>query len=233
MISVRVIIISTMFLFLSLTSNAIFIDVQIYAGHKIKSVSFIPISGKFVAFFKGNKVADLYKNSEIKVTAVENKIQLEKGKEVLGTYDNIDVNGHGFLNAFKIIPVAQGINERVYDDNIKFSAKNGFLQIINNVELERYVSGVVQSEGGGSTKDIEFFLVQAITCRTYALNNYKKHSPQGFNLCDDIHCQVYLSRCRNADILMATSRTMGEVVVDKDKKMISAAFHSNSGGPNV
>ncbi len=32
---------------------------------------------------------------------------------------------------------------------------------------------------------------------------------------------------------MASSRTMGEVIVDKDKKMISAAFHSNSGGQTV
>ncbi|MFC2111346.1 SpoIID/LytB domain-containing protein [Bacteroidota bacterium] len=193
----------------------------------------MPISGKYVVYDSGIKVADLYKNSEIFVTVVENKLQLQKAGEVLGIFANIQVDGHGFLNAFKINPAEQGINERVYDDNIKLSVANGYLQIINNVELERYVSGVVQSEGGGSTKDIEFFLVQAITCRTYALNNYKKHSDEDFNLCDDIHCQVYHSRCRNSDILMATSRTMGEVIVDKDRKMISAAFHSNSGGQTV
>ncbi|MCF8299029.1 MAG: SpoIID/LytB domain-containing protein [Saprospiraceae bacterium] len=229
----RAIIISVVFLFLSLTSSAIFLDIQIYTGEKIKSFSFTPISGKYGIYNNGNKIADLFKNSEIKVTAFENKIQVQKADEILGIFDNIQITGHGFLNAFKIIPVEKEINERAYDDNIKLSIVNGFLLIVNNVDLERYVAGVVQSEGGGSTKDIEFFLVQAITCRTYALNNFKKHSEQGFNLCDDIHCQVYKCRCRNADILRATSRTMGEVIVDKDRKMISAAFHSNSGGETV
>jgi stage II sporulation protein D len=95
------------------------------------------------------------------------------------------------------------------------------------------VAGVVQSEGGGSVKDNDFYLVQAITCRTYALNNFKKHVKEGYNLCDSTHCQLYRGRCKTNEILAATFKTAGDVIVDKDNKMISAAFHSNSGGQTI
>jgi stage II sporulation protein D len=54
-----------------------------------------------------------------------------------------------------------------------------------------------------------------------------------FNLCDGVHCQYYLGRNSNADISRAVARTQGNVIVDKQNLMISAAFHSNCGGQTV
>ena len=60
-----------------------------------------------------------------------------------------------------------------------------------------------------------------------------KHYKDGYNLCDDVHCQAYRTRCNKYKILMAVSLTAGDVIVDKDKRMISASFHSNSGGETI
>jgi len=233
MSSKKYILIILLLVFISNSSKAIFLDIKIYTGYEISSFTFAPISGKYAIYDDGNKIADLYKNSSLTFKIVNNKIQLHKDGKYLGAFSKIHTNGEGFMNVFKINPTEQGINERIYDDNIKISIVDSSLQIINNVELERYVAGVVQSEGGGSYKDIEFYFVQAITCRTYALNNFRKHKKAGFNLCDAIHCQVYYGRCKESDILMATYKTMGKVIVDKDRIMISAAFHSNCGGQTV
>jgi stage II sporulation protein D len=101
------------------------------------------------------------------------------------------------------------------------------------VDLENYVAGVVEAEGGSSSDNIEFYFVQAVSCRTYALVNYLKHTVDGHNLCDEVHCQYYLGRCRNPDVKRAVARTSGEVIVDSNYRMISAAFSSNCGGQTV
>lgn len=212
------------------SAYAIFLDVKIFTGLNSKGAIITPISGKYSLYGNDQKIAELYKNASVTIKIISGKVNINKAGDDLGSFLNVRLEGEGFLNAFRIKPIEQGMPERIYDDHLKLSVNEGFLRIINKVDLERYVAGVVQSEGGGSSKDIEFFLVQAITTRTYALTNYKKHSKEGYNLCDDIHCQVYGSRCRNSDITTAVNRTLGEVIIDINGRMISAAFHANSGG---
>ncbi len=218
-------------LLLPILLSAINLDIRIFSDINFKSATFTPISGKYGLYEEGEKKLELYKGSSLVFkVAAGNKIAVYRDNELLGNFNKPSVRGEGFVNAFNIKPDIQGVAPRVYDDNLKFSVVNRNLRIINNVDIERYVAGVVQSEGGGSSKEIEFFYVQAIICRTYALNNHRKHAHEGFHLCDDVHCQVYKGRCRIADIMMAVTHTMGEVVVDPQKRMISAAFHSNCGG---
>jgi stage II sporulation protein D len=57
-----------------------------------------------------------------------------------------------------------------------------------------------------------------------------KHEADGFHLCDQTHCQVYKGRCSRTDIMIATSKTAGQVMIDSEGDLISAVFHSNSGG---
>lgn len=207
-----------------------YIDVKVFTGYKITSISFTALSGKYSVFFADKKIVDILKNETILLKMEKDSIKILKGSISLGTYTTLNLSGGGLLNSFKVKPGNTEIKERIYDDDLRLSVVNGRFLIINHVEIENYVAGVVQSEGGGSVKDNDFYLVQAITCRTYALNNMKKHSKEGFNLCDSVHCQLYQNRCKNYEILAATYKTAGDVIVDKDNKMISAAFHSNSGG---
>ncbi|MBQ7985052.1 MAG: SpoIID/LytB domain-containing protein, partial [Bacteroidales bacterium] len=79
----------------------------------------------------------------------------------------------------------------------------------------------------------EFFKVQAICCRSYMMRFINKHSKDGYNLCDDVNCQVYLSRANKTQCLEGASQTSGEVIVDKNDKIIETLFHSNSGGQTV
>lgn len=65
------------------------------------------------------------------------------------------------------------------------------------------------------------------------MNNLKKHIQDGYNLCDDVHCQVYKSRNNMPIILTATVQTAGKVLVDSGNHIITASFYSNSGGETV
>ncbi len=210
-----------------------YLDIKIFTGYNINSINFTPLSGKYSLFCADKKITDILKNETILLKVEKDSIKVIKGSVNIGTFYSLTLNGGGLLNSFKVKPLNNEIKERIYDDDLRLSTVNNKFQIINHVELENYVAGVVQSEGGGSAKDNDFYLVQAITCRTYAMNNIKKHSKEGYNLCDSVHCQMYQNRCKNYEILAATFKTAGDVIVDKDNKMISAAFHANSGGQTV
>ena len=122
-----------------------------------------------------------------------------------------------------------GVKQRTYEGDLLVSAfdKNN-LKVLNQVEFETYLAGVVQSEIYGKQSDI--FRVQAIISRTWALRNMSKHKADGYNFCDYVHCQAYQNRCVRPDIMLGTMQSSGETIVDADGKLIDTPFHSNSGG---
>lgn len=123
----------------------------------------------------------------------------------------------------------RNIKQRTYEGNLTASVnKNGKLLLINDVEFETYIAGVVQSEIYGTDPDI--FRVQAIISRTWALKNINKHRSEGYNFCDQVHCQAYLNRCVRPDIMLGTIMSSGMTIVDSLGNLIETPFHANSGG---
>ena len=63
------------------------------------------------------------------------------------------------------------------------------LRLVNTVDLESYVYGVVPWEISASSP-IEALKAQAILARTYAMQSIDRHSAYGFDVCKQQHCQV-------------------------------------------
>jgi len=212
---------------------SVYLDINIYNAFEVNSIDFSPISGKYILEADEKILNSFHKGEIVNITPLRDSVLLQMNHRNIGIYKEISLYGRGFLNAFGLSNVSDKLPHRYYDDHLRVRVVDGKLQLINNVDLEHYVAGVVQSEGGGSSDDIQFFFVQSISCRTYALVNYLKHTVDGYNLCDEVHCQYYTGRCQNSDITRAVARTSGEVIVDSNFRMISAAFHSNCGGETV
>ena len=230
---IRQVLILFLLLCLSLSSGAVNLDIALFYRHDITGLSFQAASGEYRLKGDYDHLGDYKPGVRFSISAKDGKVLISKGDSTLGTFRAIAFRGESFKNSFQIKPENTDIQKRIYDDDLKVLAEGEYLKIINHVGLEHYVAGVVQSEGGGSSNDVEFYQVQAITCRTYALNNHRKHLDKGFNLCDDVHCQVYKGKAQNSDILLAAMRTSGEVIIDESKRMISASFHSNCGGQTM
>lgn len=127
-----------------------------------------------------------------------------------------------------------GKNERWYQDvlHVYVSKPQNKLTVVNQVHFEKYVAGVVESEGG-AFPELEFFKAQAVIARTFAMKNLKKHISEGYNLRDDVSSQVYHSRAylKNSTMIMeATKATSDSILVDKFGFPLSTLFHANSGG---
>lgn len=116
-----------------------------------------------------------------------------------------------------------------YKGDFTFSSSLGKLKIINTLDFDDYISGVVQAEGGYKGHP-EYFKAQAVIARTYAYLHMGKHADEGYDLCDDVHCQVYHGRSITATIDDAVFSTGGQVLADRDSVLILTPFHSNCGG---
>ena len=122
--------------------------------------------------------------------------------------------------------------ERTYPGGITIAVEGNNLRLTNTVPIEAYTAGVVQAEAGKEHRQ-EYYKMQAVSCRTYALSNVRKHAPDGFELCDGVHCQVYHGACKQDSIKLAVEATKSMVMVDADIKLIHALFHSNCGGETM
>lgn len=124
------------------------------------------------------------------------------------------------------------VGARLYSGTFSLEPDGPAIKCSLYLPMEDYVAGVVKSESGKGRHQ-EYYKLQSIICRTYALANSTKHAHEGFQLCDQTHCQVFKGSCDYQGILKATEATKGQVLVDSDIGFIDATFHSNCGGETV
>ena len=107
-------------------------------------------------------------------------------------------------------------------DDFEVTGTDRDLTIVNLVDMDNYLSGVVESEGGGR-KELEYYKVQAVMSRTYATKYSYKHKEEGFELCDRVHCQAYHSMQRfTPKIDTAVMATSGVALIDEKSKYLDA-----------
>ena len=156
-------------------------------------------------------------------------VEVLQGKKNLGTYAYVKFYTEDPLNEFKIKLLQPVRPLRTYQGNVSFSVLDGSIRAVNEILLDNYIAGVTEAEAG-SRSSLEFYKVQAILARTFALAHITKHVEEGFSLCDQVHCQAYFGKPRESRIFSAIEATKNKVVVDENLNLIVAAFHSNSGG---
>lgn len=106
---------------------------------------------------------------------------------------------------------------------------NGKLVVINDVELEDYIKGVVPSEMPSSW-ELEALKAQAIAARSYALANLGKQSKYGYDLKDNTEDQAYGGASAETNKTnLAVEDTHG-LVLTYDMKIISAYYSASAGG---
>jgi stage II sporulation protein D len=103
------------------------------------------------------------------------------------------------------------------------------LLLVNHVDLEEYVKGVVPAEVNASWHP-EMLKVQAVAARTYALYNHMLSSSRDYDVVAGIQDQVYRGRQGiDARVVEAVESTRGLVVTHQGAP-IYAAFSSTAAG---
>ncbi len=205
------------------------VNIRIFSQLKIQSFTFSSEAGSYSVWANGVEIVNSTKFPIIKFSYSNDSVEVKTFENIIGKYKRVKISSSDVTKAFRLKLVLPDRKPRFYEDNLIVSAELGDLKCINEIILDNYISGVVQAESGKRSYQ-EFYKVQAILARTFALSHLQKHGAEGFNLCDHTHCQAYFGKTTELDIMKAVTDTKGKVVVDDNLNLIDAAFHSNSGG---
>ena len=116
-----------------------------------------------------------------------------------------------------------------YRGAARFLHTDSGLTVINYLDLEDYLKGVVASEMPSSWP-MEAVKAQAVCARNYAMTNKNKFQSYGFNLDDTTQSQVYKGVSGETE---STNRAVAEtkgIFLTHNGKLATTFFYSSSGG---
>jgi len=188
-------------------------------------------NGPLIVFADGCKRFTIAFGQVVYVVLHDGKIWVSDQNGQIGAFEQLIVQGADSSTVVRLRPVSPQAEARNYEASVSLTVDVDRIHLINRIDEERYLAGVVEAEAGqGHT--LEFYKAKAIICRTYLYGNIDKHENEGFHLCDEVHCQVYKGQCRSRNmILSAVSATQNIIIIDRrEVKPILATYHSNCGG---
>ena len=109
------------------------------------------------------------------------------------------------------------------------ATSNDKLTIINYVELEEYLYGVIHLEMSQGNP-MEALKAQTVAARSFAVTNLAKHSDYGFDVCNNTNCQVYGGcSAEYPSTISAVDETKG-LLIWSGGEPVAVYYHKNSGG---
>ncbi len=207
--------------------------VHIAPADKIESFTYQALGDEVVVMTADSfprKVTVLHTLEKVDVSVRTEGIMLEQGAKKFGPFESLHFWCNDEKPRFKLFLDKAAIAFRTYPDHLRIETGPRYLELVNEVFVETYIKGVIHAEAGHH-KSLDFFKVQALSARTYALRNIGRHSNHGYDLCDNTHCQAYKGEYLNSPLIdQAVAETAGEVIVFEDNQLIEAVFSANCGG---
>jgi stage II sporulation protein D len=122
------------------------------------------------------------------------------------------------------------MNGALYSGDLWVTKKKGTLSVVNEIDIEQYLQGVVPSEMPQDWP-MEALRTQAVISRTYALYQKGKSSGAEYDLVSTVLGQVYKGdSVRHPRAEAAIADTEG-IVATYDGDLAVTFFHSTSAGP--
>ena len=107
----------------------------------------------------------------------------------------------------------------------------GLVTVVNRVDLEQYLYGVVPAEMGPKRFDeLEALKAQSVAARTYALAHRGQFEGEGYDLCATPKCQVYSGISVEDPVSTAAVEATRGLVLAHEGRLADALFISTCGG---
>lgn len=174
---------------------------------------------------------DLGEGSAVKSSSTGVMVTVTRTTDVLFEFDCSGILDLG------VLPDGQGDDAVTWFKGYRYAGSfeyarvtGGNINVINVVDLEDYVKGVIPSEMSGSWP-LEALKAQAVCARTYARRTSKHLSTYGFDVCSGSDCQVYngLSQASSTSD-QAVEETAGECLYYDGYLVQDPVYHSSNGG---
>ncbi len=155
---------------------------------------------------------------------------------VIGTQLELRIAGKSYqADNFSIKPADSNnlipFKGKEYRGALKFVSESRKVRVVNSVELEDYVKGVIPAEMPTSRGKAYFQALKAfaICVRTYAINNFKGHG-SSFDVYLDTRDQVYGGASAEKKISDQAAEETKDVILGYDGKPAIMYYHASCGG---
>lgn len=209
--------------------KAINLKVRVLANKETEEVLLSNFTGEYYIYSDSLQIKNINYLLPYSVKAFNDSVLLLEGTDTIGLFKSISFKAAAIRQCGLKIKVSSLNIVKNFDGNFILHTAGKNLILLNELDIDDYIPGVILSEVGKG-KPYEFYKVKAIICRTYALSNLRKHETEGYNLCDQVHCQVYFGKTTYENILKSTIETHNLVLVDSSAHFANASFFSNCGG---
>ncbi len=122
------------------------------------------------------------------------------------------------------------VNGRSYRGEVELrKRKNGRILVINDLDIEDYLRGVIGAEIPSDWED-EALKAQAVASRTYALYQKKASGSRAYDLVATVDGQVYAGRSGERETTVRAVRETEGIIITYGGEAIPAFYHSSCGG---
>lgn len=205
------------------------VSIRMFARSKPVTVVFTPSRGNYYLKYSESDSTIVMINEPVVITRFDNRLIFRTIAGVSHVADSLIIRPATANSLFNLRAPGKKDPAKILDGSLAVRSYPGSLMVLNITEIEDYLPGVVRAEAGAKGP-AEYFMTQAVVARTYAYRHSDRHHLDGFDLCDDTHCQVYPGIIGDSVITRACRYTAGKVIVDNDSVLIISAFHANCGG---
>ncbi len=184
----------------------------------------------------GAVIGDFYALSEVRLVSTKGSIKLINGYEPVGAFKGpiemvtmppkgkealVSVNDKWYRGTFRFFPTKV---------KKSFWAKENGFSIVNKIDMNDYLKGVVPSEMPASWHG-EALKVQAVCARTYTLSKLNRRRELGYDLKSTVEDQAYLGyQHEKPSTNRAIELTKDQILVDNNGRIVEAYYTSSAGG---
>lgn len=177
-------------------------------------------------------VKDGVGGQDITYVSAQQKLELKNAIDKVEVYDSQGKNWGAFSSltlTSKTPDTRFHTGGNAYRGSLSIVCDAGEILVINVLDMESYLMGVVRNEIGNlSAEQSDAAKAQAVAARTYAIRNKGKY--ELYDYMSDVSDQVYAGASSESELTnQAVIETLGEIAV-ADGKPINAFFFSTCGG---
>ena len=154
--------------------------------------------------------------------------------KITANSNGIEINNQRYnpIKEIKVIPNNGGliqVNNHKYRGEIEIVLEKKLLNVINIIEMEKYLYGVLKKEVSPEWPE-EVLRAQAVAARTFALSNMNKFIDKGYNICATTNSQAYGGFYHEHPATNKAVNDTNGIIITYQGEPINAVYHSDSGG---
>ena len=177
--AVRTLPLLTLLLCTSLHGQFQEVQISVLNGTSVSAVTVMGIKGGLVLLADDHIIGELAPNDGIRVEVLGDKLV---GRTLAASYsakERFTLRAKQPDSGVRLRALVPKLAERTYGGSLDIRRMGKELRFVVEERLDDYVAGVIQSEAG-TDQAPEYYKLQAVICRSYALANARKHAPEGF-----------------------------------------------------